>query len=252
MRDFTLSAFGVLLTSLKSKGYEFVTFESFLSKKTTGKQIILRHDVDDLPQNALMVATLEHSLGIKGSYYFRIVKESNHPKVIQSIASLGHEIGYHYEDLVLANGNQEEAIKCFEKNLEYFRKYYPVKTICMHGSPLSKWDNRKIWKNYSYKNFGVLGEPYFDIDFKNFCYLTDTGRKWNGAQVSIRDKVNSAYHFNFPGTFSIINNIDTLPDQIMITIHPQRWNNRFLPWMKELVFQNVKNIVKRAIASPQD
>jgi hypothetical protein len=36
-----------------------------------------------------------------------------------------------------------------------------------------------------------------------------------------------------------------LPDKIMINTHPQRWDDRFGPWVKELVWQNVKNVIKR-------
>ena len=35
-----------------------------------------------------------------------------------------------------------------------------------------------------------------------------------------------------------------LPDRIMITVYPQRWTDSFLPWIKELVWQNIKNIGK--------
>jgi len=38
-----------------------------------------------------------------------------------------------------------------------------------------------------------------------------------------------------------------LPDKIMINVHPQRWNDDFIPWMWELVSQNVKNVVKKQI-----
>ena len=55
----------------------------------------------------------------------------------------------------------------------------PVKTICMHGSPLSKWDNRDLWKRYNYRDFGIIAEPYFDLDFDEVFYITDTGRSWN-------------------------------------------------------------------------
>ena len=34
----------------------------------------------------------------------------------------------------------------------------------------------------------------------------------------------------------------------MLTVHPRRWHDRPLPWMKELVWQNVKNVVKRRLA----
>lgn len=36
----------------------------------------------------------------------------------------------------------------------------------------------------------------------------------------------------------------TFPEQAMITIHPQRWNDALIPWTKELVWQNVKNVGK--------
>ncbi len=38
-----------------------------------------------------------------------------------------------------------------------------------------------------------------------------------------------------------------LPDKIMINVHPQRWTNDYFPWVKELVGQNFKNVVKRAM-----
>ena len=59
----------------------------------------------------------------------------------------------------------------------------------MHGSPQSEFDNKDIWKKYDYKQLGLLGEPYFDIDFNDFFYLTDTGRCWNGYRFSVRDKM---------------------------------------------------------------
>lgn len=33
----------------------------------------------------------------------------------------------------------------------------------------------------------------------------------------------------------------------MFTIHPERWHDTLVPWMKELVWQNVKNVVKRMV-----
>jgi len=38
-----------------------------------------------------------------------------------------------------------------------------------------------------------------------------------------------------------------LPDKIMLNVHPQRWNDKFVPWFSELVRQNVKNVVKKGI-----
>jgi hypothetical protein len=56
-------------------------------------------------------------------------------------------------------------------------------------SPRSKYNNRDLWKRYDYRDFGIIGEPYFDVDFDKMFYLTDTGRRWDGWRVSVRDKV---------------------------------------------------------------
>jgi len=131
---------------------------------------------------------MEQASGISGSYYFRIVPESYDETIIRQISGLGHEIGYHYEDLALCGGDSDKAYESFCRHLERFWKIVPVTTICMHGSPLSRWDSRAIWEKYDYRTLGITAEPYFDIDFNNTFYLTDTGRRWDGYKVSLRDK----------------------------------------------------------------
>ena len=228
----------------------------------------------------------------------------------------------------------ELAICDFERNLEKLRELYPVKTICMHGSPLSEWDNRDLWKRYNYRDFGIIAEPYFDVDFKEILYWTDTGRRWDGDAFNIRDKVetlelqkegwipsesgmdggldgwmnslrewmnrkipaglggkdkrdgwmnslrewmnrmipvglggrqkaesvirneelgirkktmNEKLGLRFRSTRDIIEAAEKglLPDKIMLNVHPQRWMDNPLEWTKELVWQNVKNVIKR-------
>lgn len=254
--DFTIYTYKKLLSSLLVE-YKFSnTFYEFLEgsksdsyKVQNNSLFILRHDVDYLPENALTAAKLEHSLEIVATYYFRIIPETFKPNIIKEIAGMGHEIGYHYEDmdLVIANNLDRHidlAYESFQRNLERLRKIVPIKTICMHGSPTAKYDNKLIWSKYNYRELGIIGEPYFDIDWNEFGYLTDTGRCWNGEKYSVRDRVNSKYKFNFKTTQDIIDNISSLPDKIMITIHPQRWTDNWLQWSYELVSQKIKNIAK--------
>lgn len=243
MFDFTISSYYKFLKSLSGVGYTFQTFTDF-SQKFVSRSIILRHDVDTRNEHSIKFASIQHSLDVRGSYYFRVAPQSYDERAIKQIANMGHEIGYHYETMDTCKGNVDKAYDEFCRNLEKFRKIVPVSTICMHGSPWSPFDNREIWKKYNYKDLGIIGEPYFDIDFNEVAYLTDTGRRWNGSGMSIRDKVNSKYSFNFRSTFDIIESIDTLPDKVMFTFHPQRWTNKPLPWVKELVMQNIKNSIK--------
>ena len=256
MRDFSLDIYRALLEALQAKDYQIIGYAEYLKLKVkSGKFIVLRHDVDAKPQNSLRTAQIEHSLGAKATYYFRVGRESNEPQVIKAIAQLGHEIGYHYEDMSLCDGDVDKAWSHFQTWLDYFRQYYAVETICMHGAPTSKWDGKDLWKKYDYRSLGIIGEPYMDTDFSDVFYLTDTGRCWDGYKVSVRDKIPqyqdewTAKELVWHTTPELIRAIeaDQLPAHVMITTHPQRWTNNTGEWWKEAVLQTAKNIVKRII-----
>ncbi len=234
--DFTLSKYKELLTALQRCG-----------------DVMLRHDVDKKPKNSLATATLEYEMGWKATYYFRTVPESWNESVILQIAALGHDIGYHYESLTTCHGNMEAAYEDFCRNLERLRSLVPVNTICMHGSPTSQWDSRDIWKRYDYHKLGIETESYLDTDFSKVYYLTDTGRRWDGYKVSVRDKIPEyqeqweqrgwVYH----STDDIIQTINerSFPEHVLVNTHPQRWTDNMVQWLKELTLQSAKNLVKR-------
>ncbi len=240
MRDFTLSQYSALLDALKAYGFHTLT---------------LRHDVDLKPQNSLRTARIEAEKGMHGIYYFRAVLESWDENIIRGIAALGHEIGYHYESLTTCNGDVDKAYEDFCKNLEALKKIVPVRSICMHGSPRSPYDSKEIWKKYDYKALGLESEPYLDTDFTTVFYLTDTGRRWDGYKVSVRDKIPqyqdewTAKGLTFHSTEDVIDGLrrGVIPKDLMVTVHPQRWNPFGVAWFKELALQNAKNIVKRII-----
>lgn len=256
MKDFTLDSYRELLEALQRKGYELITYADYRKSKINNRQsqfVILRHDVDAKPANSLQTAQIEHALGAKASYYFRCGKESNQPEIIRAIVALGHEIGYHYEDMSLCEGDAAKAWDHFTTWLDYFRQYYAVETVCMHGAPTSKWDSKDLWKAYDYKTVGIIGEPYMDTDFEDVFYLTDTGRCWDGYRVSVRDKIPerqeewTAKGLTWHTTPQLLQAIeaDRLPAHVMITTHPQRWTNDKGAWLKELTLQTMKNWIKK-------
>ena len=255
--DFTREKYRQLLTQLKDSGYKFITFAEYCETTLPERFVILRHDVDLKPQNSLAVANDEQQSGARASYYFRAVPESWDDAIIRQIQQMGHEVGYHYESLTTCDGDVQKAYDDFKQNLQRLRQLVPVSTICMHGSPRSPYDSKDIWKTYDYKSLAIIGEPYLTTDFSKMLYLTDTGRRWDGFKVSVRDKIEvyqeqwNAKGWSFHSTDDIINALreNRLPDQLMITTHPQRWFDFGPGWMKELVLQNTKNIVKRIIVS---
>ena len=101
------------------------------------------------------------------------------------------------------------------------------------------------------EDFGIIAEPYFDVDFDEVFYLTDTGRSWNNSSSSVRDRVKSSFDIAIQSTSHLIALAEqgALPRQIMINTHPQRWTDKPLPWVKELVWQNITNLAKKFIVS---
>lgn len=251
-RDFTLAKYESLLNALVQNGYRGqIPFRPLGASavREGGLTVILRHDVDRPSSLTLGFAELEHDRGLASIYYFRSWGGRFEEDAVSRVVLFGHEVGYHYETLSRTRGDLKKAFDLFCRDLAALRRLAPVKTACMHGAPLSRWDNKMLWASYDYRRLGIEFEPYFDMDFKDVFYLTDTGRRWDGERFSIRDKVQTGFRLKMRTTDDVIKTLNRgeMPTQLMINCHPHRWNGRAVPWLKELLWQNAKNLVKSAI-----
>jgi hypothetical protein len=251
-RDFTPAKYESLLNALIRNGYRSqIPFgPSGASAVPEGvRAVILRHDVDRPSGLTLRFAELEHRLGLQSIFYFRSWGGRFEEDAVSRVVHLGHEVGYHYETLSRAGGDLEKAIDSFRLELAGLRRLAPVRTACMHGAPLSRWDNKRLWESSDYKSLGIEFEPYFDLDFRDVAYLTDTGRRWDGERFSVRDRVGTGFRLKMRTTDDVIRalNRGEMPAKLMINCHPHRWDGRALSWLKELFMQNAKNLVKGAI-----
>lgn len=198
--------------------------------------IIMRHDIDRSPQRALDVARIENRYNITATYYFRKRKMTYVTHIIDEIASYGHEIGFHYETIDKCKGDMEQAKNLFQKELDEFQNRYHIKTVCAHGNPLTKNDNKDIWKNLKLKDFNLLGEAFLSLDFNKFAYFSDSGRTWqnNEAQkMPGKDYVKTAFSCTQPkNTDDLIKIISdgTLPN-ICVLSHPERWCKGLIPFI---------------------
>ena len=258
--DFTIEKYRELLEALKIHNH-----------------FSLRHDVDLRLEFSLRLAKVEAEMGVAATYYFRTVPESYDEKIIKEIVALGHKAGYHYECLTSCNGDKEAAYEDFCRNLEKLRTVVPVTTACAHGSPRSPYNSQELFMGqqvnestsqqgnratsqrvYDIHALGIEYEPMLDTDFSKTLYLTDTGRRWDGYKVSVRDKVPQYQEqwekegLLFHSTDDIIHALNDIhhpihQKELLINTHPQRWMPFGIGWMKEAVLQNTKNIVKRII-----
>lgn len=227
--DFTSYKY-LQLCEVISRNYPTVTMTEYFEKQYPDRFIILRHDIDRLPERALVTARIEHEQGIKSTYYFRTIKSVFKPNIIHQIKDMGHEIGYHYETLSEAKGNYEKAIDLFRSNLDKLRNICKVKTICMHGRPLSKYDNRELWKKYDFRDFGIIGEAYLSIE-GNLNYLSDTGRTW-GFENNLRDFIPNKNAQVFATTTNDLIKLIQKNElnNFYILTHPERWPASTIGW----------------------
>jgi hypothetical protein len=251
MRDFTLEAYSAYLSAIKANYKHILRFdEYFLLNQKPESFCIIRHDIDRKPYNALQMANLEHDLGVKATYYFRTKPHTFKPEIICKIEKLGHEIGYHYESLSDTNGDIQLALENFRVNLRKLRKIVQIRTIAMHGRPFKKFDNRDLWRTQNnhvllFKQFGILGEVYLDINYSDIAYLSDTGRNWENNRSNIRDKVASSVNLNVRSGYELLQCLQQqYPQRIIFQIHPERWTDNLLFWIFQLFLDTTSNSIK--------
>jgi hypothetical protein len=254
--DFTLAKYTDLCEAIAFSGYAPMTVQAYLeARELPSKLVVIRHDVDVTPKNEPRMALIENDFGIRATYYFRYKRGVFQPGVMRQIAGMGHEIGFHYETLDKAKGDGEKAIELFNRELALLREVVDVKTISMHGNPLTKWDNRDLWRNYKYdfKDSAILGEAY--LSFRNILYLSDTGRTW-GPAYKVKDLLPS--DADSEGLGSIKSRVHSTDDVIKLLesgrlhslyllTHAVRWGNSTSGWVISLAQDTAVNLVKRVI-----
>lgn len=225
---FTHEAYSRILDTLKDSRRDIGGVADFLKNHQTAR-VILRHDVDRWVQQSERLAHLENKHGVKATYYFRATPGGRFPvQAIQTIANLGHEVGYHYETLSVCKGDLVKALELFAQNLETFRQIAPCTTVSMHGAPLSPYDNLALLKDIDLRKFELVGDAVLSFLSEDVIYYTDTGGTWNADEkMNMRDRIRSSANAPlgvFPGSspaFKIL--LETSPSIIYISGHPERW-----------------------------
>ena len=111
--------------------YKLVPFREI--PKENVPYVILRHDVDVSLPRALRMAEIEHSLGVKSTYFILISSkhynsfDGENAVVIKRISALGHEIGLHYDP---------DQYKLYSKD--------PAQSLKMEATVLESFIDQKV------------------------------------------------------------------------------------------------------------
>lgn len=240
--------YATLLSTMRSLGYAFLPLDSLFRSLPEKPTIYLRHDVDRLPFRSVALARLEHELGASATYYFRCNRDGRFPvKAIQNIAANGHVIGYHYECMARAKGNVELASQFFARDLRALRQLAPVASAAMHGSPLSRYDNRDLWNHSPLSSFDLVGEAYLSLQDIDIHYLTDTGGRFGSAH-NRRDQLGRGVYTGRGATHEVIQALS--PNRhplVVLSTHPERWASFWPGYVQAALCDVGANLLKQAV-----
>lgn len=159
-----------LLESALDAGYRVVSLEDWVLGGASDPLVLaVRHDVDQHPGSALVMARIERELGIRTTWYFRW--RTADPEVVRAVRDAGATVGLHYETLsrlAIARGATDEravagllpeAEVLLRDEVRAFRRAHgPMRSICPHGD--SRVPNVRNARLLERKPPGL-----FDVDF---------------------------------------------------------------------------------------
>lgn len=254
MQDFTHNAYKACLETIADAGYSTQTFNDYmLNGPDSDLVVLIRHDVDRRPSQALKMAEMEAARNIKASYYFRDKPHVFVPGIIQRIRNMNHEIGLHYESLSDADGDIEHAHKLFSESMNKLNALVKVKTVSMHGKPFSKWNNLDLLRDSRRrenikKDFNLTGDIVFDLDYQNILYIGDTGRNWNSSKNNLRDFVDSGIDAEINNSSDLLNLFKSRKYKtICFQVHPERWTDNLPDYAYQWLFDASANMAKYLI-----
>ncbi len=212
--DFTEDSYKKLLL-LGRKHYNFI---NYLNIENSGKNILLRHDIDYSVHRAYRISQIEKEVGVKSTFFLHLHStfyncfEEEIVKLIQKIIASGHEIGLHFDPefyfKIYPKMNQEiinlnEFIELEKNSLEQLFQT-SLNSISFHN-PTSEL----LCKFNEEQKINGLINSYSKNVMKNFSYCSDSNGYWRFRRL--KDVLTEATNQN-----------------LQILTHPEWWTPEIL------------------------
>lgn len=234
----TFSDYRIILEDLAKGGHRSRTIASLRDQAPQRGSLFLKHDVEARVDRALRMAKIEAEAGHAATYYVQGDLVSGAQDQLRQIASLGHEVTYHYDVLDACDGDYDAAREEFDRYLTEFADLdCVVTTVCPHGNPTK---NRVGW--HSNKDFfrnSAVREAYpevidivvdFPDIFPNGTYISDAGFQLRViGQIATNDKTNeSAMKDGDPIAWADVAQLVDQNDGLVLSAHPHRFQESAL------------------------
>jgi hypothetical protein len=222
--DFTFAAFDLFCQRISHM--PVFTVAAFLARAAPPPTpfIILRLDVDYREEHAVHMSRIADRYHVQGSFYFRRRERGFNWQAIRAVASLDHEVGYHFETLDRSRGDVERARSLFLKDVEALRRAgCLVRTVAAHGAPPTAPTYRGNLDLVSgaprlLDKAGLLGETTLSMDFTRVAYLSDATWRWRRY-----DYYRPGQHGKPTSLRAILDDLTRRDAGLYITFHPHQW-----------------------------
>jgi len=164
--DFSADAFVSLITDFREAGYRFCSFGNFEPEKC----VVLRHDVDFSPADAVQMAGIERELGVSATYFILLTSAFYNPVAPQTkahiaeIVASGASLGLHFDPSIY--DDYEEG---FERERRIFEDAFGerIEIVSLHRPRDFLDDNNR--------RLAGVRHTYEDEFFKGLKYFADSG-----------------------------------------------------------------------------
>ena len=180
--DFSYHHYKECLVSALSQNYDFFRFCDYENIADSSKFIFLRHDVDHSLDLALKMGVIEHTLGIRATYFIRLHAAKYNAlslvgtQQLYHLKEMGHEIGLHYEPSYSATLKQDPQ-QSLQVDLNALENCIGEKIISISPHEPTREKSFIVNKELMRKN-GLKYQAYDDIFIKQLKYISDSSCNW--------------------------------------------------------------------------
>ncbi|MBC7222867.1 MAG: hypothetical protein H5T59_01085 [Anaerolineae bacterium] len=182
---FTFQHYAGIIAEAVGQGYRFLRFRD-VEQAEGGRVLVMRHDIDLLPRNALRFAEIEAGFGVRATYFVRLHAQHYNPfdletyRMLKAIRDQGHEIGLHYEPefAALVGEGARDLLRREKAALEAILEVEVV-SAAAHNPSLS----RESLALEDLAAVGIRHEAYHPPFSTEFKYLSDSGARWREGCV---------------------------------------------------------------------
>ena len=190
---FTLDNYSRMLELALENGFDFQGYKT--EYDWSGRIILWRHDVEFSPYTALEMAKIEARLGVRATYFFQTHAETynlferNISDIAREVATLGHDVGLHFDSHYWDVKDEESLNSCIEKDSRYF-----TETLRLTPKAFSFHCTDDFIKGCENACYGGLLNVYSSFFKTKFDYCADSTGFWRYERLDDRLRDESVRH----------------------------------------------------------